>query len=156
MSSHCCFAVSRASVTQRLEEEDSARTEGLHHQAAIMGNTPTAKKGNEMESGEYLPPGNKCSSVRLSFDRCVQESVCCHSQLVSATSLTCNAQGPIALRCIALFIPERRPVRIIAPSLSFLQITWLFINIKLFVCLLRRPFLCEAILACEVSSWRIL
>lgn len=121
-----------------------------------MGNTPTAKKGNEMESGEYLPPGNKCSSVRLSFDRCVQESVCCHSQLVSATSLTCNAQGPIALRCIALFIPERRPVIIIVPSLSFLKITWLFINIKLFVCLLRRPFLCEAILACEVSSWRIL
>lgn len=87
---------------------------------------------------------------------CVQESVCCHSQLVSATSLTCNAQGPIALRCIALFIPERRPVKIIVPSLSFLQITWLFIKVKLFVCLLRRPFLCEAILACEVSSWRIL
>lgn len=63
-------------------------------------------------------------------------------------------KAPSHWDCIALFIPERRPVIIVVPSLSFLQITWLSINIKLFF--LRRPFLCEAILACKVNSWRIL
>lgn len=68
MPSDCVSGVT-VSVTQRLVEEDLVRAEGPHHPPAIMGNTPTAKKGNEMESGEYPQPVVELEELAMS---------CCH------------------------------------------------------------------------------